>query len=209
MTVYQRYRKLLLLVAFFLLLIIIYSLKQRDRIVLLVRIQNDFIPTPKNSSDEVLTMVLTSEKTLVTRGLAVWNTWGQSFKNIIFACTCPNIIAIKNLIEQQKKLPPELRDYEKAVDIPVLHMDLEESSSKMGEKVLAVLKNSYDIYKNYSKWYFMIDDDSYVFVDNLNKFVKTKNSSLPFMYGFKFKHLPLPGGHIGGKNKKNFIFFIS
>ena len=44
----------------------------------------------------------------------------------------------------------------------------------------------------------MVDDDSYVFVDNLYKYIQTLDKSLPHMYGFKYKHLPLPGGHIHG-----------
>ncbi len=44
----------------------------------------------------------------------------------------------------------------------------------------------------------MVDDYAYVFVDNLYKYIESLDTSQPRIYGFKFYHLPLPGGHIFG-----------
>ena len=143
-------------------------------------------------------MVLTNEKYILTRGLAVWNTWGQSFSDIVFACNCPRVIAVKNLIERKEEIPKELDQYKKVANLPILNIEMTENVGNMGEKVLKVLTKSYNIYKNHSSFYYMVDDDAYVFVNNLNKYIKTLNTSHPHIYGFKFNHLPLPGGHIFG-----------
>ena len=72
----------------------------------------------------------------------------------------------------------------------------------MGNKVLTVLKESYDIYKSRSNWFIMIDDDGYIFIDNLYRFIETKNTNEPQIYGFKFTHTKnlIKGmtGHIAG-----------
>ena len=158
---------------------------------------NFFVPEPKLSST-ILAIVLTAEKHLLTRGIAVWETWGQGFDNIIFTCNCPNVIVVKNLIQENVEIPSHLKKFAKVSHLPILHINTTESSDLMGVKVLEVLKQSYAVYKHHSKWFYMVDDDAYVFVENFKNFVKKKNSSEPYMYGFKFKHLPLPGGHIGG-----------
>ena len=144
--------------------------------------------------ESISIMVLTSEKSLSTRGLAVWNTWGRQFKNIVFTCNCPNVLAFRSR-NQTTALP---MDFKKLNDIPILYLNVTEDKERMGEKVLVVLKETYKLFFNKSKWYYMVDDDAYVFGHNLVKFLKNKNTSVAKIYGFKFKHLPLPGGHVGG-----------
>ena len=143
-------------------------------------------------------MVITSEKHILTRARAVYETWGKSFNDILFACNCPNVIGVKNLIEENKTIPKALEKYLKVAHYPILNLEITENIEQMGEKVLKVLTESYDIYKHHSNFYYMVDDDAYVFVDNLYKYIQSLDKSQPQIYGFKFHHLPLPGGHIFG-----------
>ena len=150
-----------------------------------------------SSSNNILVMVLTTENNILTRGIACYETWGKQFKDIVFSCNCPNIMTVKNLLNQNKKIPPELSIFKNVAHLPILNVNITEHVNNMGKKVFVVLKESFNKYK--TKWYFMIDDDSYVFVDNLNKFIKNKDTNAAKMYGFKFLHTSIPGGHIGGE----------
>ena len=200
---FYRYQKQLFLIILLLIFFVIVHQTKKDKIILNIEINNKINFTiydakPTFSTNGVLCMVLTSEINILTRGIAVWETYGHELEqNIVFACNCSNIIAVKNLIIRNETIPDELSIYKKAAHLPILNINLTEDQTKMGRKVLIVLKDTYDIYKNYSNWYFMVDDDAFIFVDNLKKFTQSKNTSEPYMYGFKFHHLPKPGGHIG------------
>ena len=52
-------------------------------------------------------------------------------------------------------------------------------------------------YGNYD-WYVKIDDDSFLFMDNLRKFLKNKNSSVPVNYGRNWESLVKNGYESGG-----------
>jgi hypothetical protein len=164
----------------------------------LVEIKNEFLPQPNKPPKGPLCMVITSEQHILTRARAVYETWGQHFNDLLFACNCPHVIAVKNLIEQNKEIPDALEKYIPVAHLPILNLNIIESIDRMGEKVLNVLVKSYEIYKNHSNFYYMVDDDAYVFVDNLYKYIESLDTSQPQIYGFKFHHLPLPGGHIFG-----------
>ena len=47
-------------------------------------------------------------------------------------------------------------------------------------------------------FYFQRDDDTYVFMDNLRKFISNKNSSIPVTYGFDYQARVEKGYHSGG-----------
>ena len=53
----------------------------------------------------------------------------------------------------------------------------------MGEKVVFALKETYKLYKYIFNWYFLVDDDAYVFIQNLNRFTKTQDHKKPLYYG--------------------------
>ncbi len=204
-------KQLFLIILLVISFVIVYQTK-KDKTVLNIELNNKIKFTiynaiPTFSTNGVLCMVLTSEKNILTRGITIWETWGHELEhNIVFACNCSNIIAVKNLLNRNETIPEELSIYKKAAHLPILNINLIEDQTKMGRKVLVVLKDTYDIYKNCSNWYFMVDDDAFIFVDNLKKFTQSKNTSEPYMYGFKFHHLPKPGGHIG---KFIILYFIN
>jgi len=70
--------------------------------------------------------------------------------------------------------------------MPIICLDLIEDYNQMGRKVFMVLENVYKIYKNQASWYLLVDDDTFVFSENLAKFSKSKNSSEKAIYGFKW-----------------------
>ena len=57
-----------------------------------------------------------------------------------------------------------------------------------------------DIYNRYSNfdWYLKTDDDTYIMMDNLRKFLKDKNSSQPITYGCNLRYENSIDYHSGG-----------
>ena len=68
---------------------------------------------------------------------------------------------------------------------------------KLTDKVYKTLRDVYLRYNDYD-WYLKADDDTFIFVDNLKSFLKTKNSSQPVTYGYDFKIVVEGGYHSGG-----------
>jgi hypothetical protein len=159
-------------------------------------IQNK-INTPIDNTKNAICIVLVSEQSILTRGVAVWSTWGSHCEKTVFTCSCPNIKKYNELNEKKEKIPEDLEIFKKVADFPIMYLDIEESYNKMGEKVIQVLKQVYNSYKILFQWYYMVDDDTYVFVDNLNKFTNSHDSTKALYYGFKFNVI-VPNGYIGG-----------
>lgn len=135
----------------------------------------------------------------MTRGIAVWKTWGKKCESIVFACNCENVLRLKELLKNgTDNLPIDIIQYEPVVDMPILQLRMQEDGSKMGRKCLLIMKIVYEIYKDLFEWYYLIDDDTYVFVDNLNKYTSTLNSTQPYMYGNHYKLLFINGYVHGG-----------
>ena len=68
-----------------------------------------------------------------------------------------------------------------------------DSYAHLTDKVYHTLKDAHKYRKKYD-WYAKADDDTFLFVDNLRNFLKTKNSSEPISYGYELKN----GYHSGG-----------
>ena len=56
----------------------------------------------------------------------------------------------------------------------------------------------HESYKTFD-WYLKADDDTFVFVNNLKSFLKTKNYTSPMTFGYDFKVMVDGGYHSGGK----------
>jgi glycoprotein-N-acetylgalactosamine 3-beta-galactosyltransferase len=68
---------------------------------------------------------------------------------------------------------------------------------RLTDKVFLTFKYLYKRY-NYYDWYLKADDDTWIFVDNLRKFLANKNASTPVTYGYDFKVIVENGYHSGG-----------
>ncbi len=83
--------------------------------------------------------------------------------------------------------------------VPILQPKglINDEYERLTTKIFLMYKDIYSRYSQYD-WYFKADMDSYVFVDNLRSFLKTKNSSSPVTFGYDFKRLVAHGYHSGG-----------
>ncbi len=57
-----------------------------------------------------------------------------------------------------------------------------EKYSKLTDKMFRAYKYIYKKYSDYD-WYLKADDDTFIFMDNLRDFLKSKNSSIPINFG--------------------------
>jgi hypothetical protein len=102
---------------------------------------------------KLVCIILTTENNFHTRGLTVWNTYGKKCDQVLFSCNCSNFSRNKNYN-----------------DIPFLQLNVTENYHKMDVKVIQTLKETYKIYNKSYYWFLLVDDDTYVFVDNAKRF---------------------------------------
>lgn len=129
-------------------------------------------------NNNIICMIMTSDKTINTRGFATWATWAQYCKIAFFSCNC----------SRRKKLYSDFFTFNKKVsnpsEVPILYLDIEESYMKMAQKAIEILKLTKKMFGLENDWFLMADDDTFIFFDNLLKFIKHKNYTDPVVYGF-------------------------
>jgi len=137
----------------------------------------------------LLCIILTSKKSIFQRGPAVWDTWSQKCNKTMFSLNSNDLI--QNITETNLKFLNKIN---------ILNLPLNESYDKMAEKVILTLKLMYELNDNTTKfnWYLLVDDDTFIYIDNLYKFLKSTDSKLPYTYGYNFKQVVPTGYHSGG-----------
>jgi hypothetical protein len=66
------------------------------------------------------------------------------------------------------------------------------------KKAFEVIKAVQQKYSNLFKWFLLVDDDTFVFVENLKTFISKLDSNEAFTYGYNFKKVIASGYHSGG-----------
>jgi glycoprotein-N-acetylgalactosamine 3-beta-galactosyltransferase len=130
---------------------------------------------------KLVCIVLTTENSFQNRAIVAWKTWTQKCDKTLFACNCSNFAINKNY-----------------TDIPFLHLNITENYNKMDVKVIQTLNETYKIYNKNYYWFLLVDEDTYVFVDNAKRFMSKINQTLPETYGLNFKMTIKGGYHSGG-----------
>ena len=108
--------------------------------------------------------VLTSEQNLESRARAVYQTWGQRCGKLVF------VLRLNSSHPRGKdpgNLNGSVRDRLPIEDIPTLP---DENYSHLTDKVRQSLFFFAQSYPNYD-WYLKADDDTYVIVENLLRFL--------------------------------------
>jgi hypothetical protein len=72
-----------------------------------------------------------------------------------------------------------------------------ENYSQLTDKMFGTYKYIYKKYSNYD-WYLKADDDTFIFMDNLKKFLRSKNSSIPINFGRNWNIIVESGYESGG-----------
>jgi glycoprotein-N-acetylgalactosamine 3-beta-galactosyltransferase len=107
--------------------------------------------------------------------------------NFLWAKECDKFIFVARLNSSDSTVSREIYDQNL---IPILEPAdyIIENYRSLTNKVFSSLKYISEKYPNFD-WYLKADDDTFIFVDNLKKFVENKNSSDAVTYGYDVKHL--------------------
>ena len=145
----------------------------------------------KDNYNEVLCIIMTSEMTFFERTPVLWNTWAKKCDKTVFAC---NYAKIKKKIELNKNNSK----IQELAELPIMELNAIEKYELMDEKVKEIIVKSYEKYSSTFKWFMLVDDDTFVFVENLKSFISTRDFTEPKTFGYKFKALIKTGYLSGG-----------
>ena len=151
-------------------------------------------PLPRKKF-KIFCMILTSAKNLESKAKIIYETWAHKCDNYKFISTVSD--EIRNGNDTRYKISENGTEFHYHFDILQPPGLINDTYSKLTDKVYITLKHLYNKYNDYD-WYLKADDDTYIFVDNLRKFVSDKNPSSPVTYGYDFKVIVQNGYHSGG-----------
>lgn len=152
----------------------------------------------KNSSiPRVFCILLTTKEKLHTKAKSVYEIWANQCDNLKFISLLPEEFSTFNLSKNTSK-PTFLeldRDFVKSWLAP--HGLEKDTYKNLTNKVFLAYKHIHKYHSDY-EWYLKADDDTFIFVNNLRKFLIDKNSSSAVTYGFDFNVNVDGGFHSGG-----------
>ncbi|CAF0938788.1 unnamed protein product [Brachionus calyciflorus] len=122
----------------------------------------------------------------------VHDTWARRCTNYKFILKIPPNLVVKNNQVYYNDIDVGIQS-ENILDPGIFN----DTYRKLTDKVYKTLVYLVEKDNNYD-WYLKADDDTYIFVDNLRKFLNDKNSSEPVTYGFDLNRIVEKGYHSGG-----------
>lgn len=138
----------------------------------------------------IFCLLLTSKKNFLTKSKTLYDTWAKNCDNLKFLSLLPDEL----LRNSSNDLVLEKWYTENWLQPPGL---IEDRYDKLTSKIYLSLKHVYKTYPDYD-WYLKADDDTFIFIDNLRKFLSDKIPSNPVTYGYDFKVIVNNGYHSGG-----------
>jgi hypothetical protein len=145
-------------------------------------------PKTKNS---IFCIILTTKNNLDTRAKAVYDTWAKLCDDVKFVAGYP--FYYRYMYEYSDDQAEIFYKNFSVLKPPGLKSDV---YSQLPDKMLLTYKYIFKKYNNYD-WYLKTDDDTYIFMNNLRKFLSSKNSSKPVTYGYDYK-IKVPNGYQSG-----------
>ena len=159
----------------------------------------EFIERKFNFSPRIFCIILTQPKYL-KRARAVQESWANKCDKYTFALVIPNEWLNKsntNITSKKKQEGFEII-YDNMNFMQPINYTFD-SYRNLSNKIFQSFKYLYKYYNDFD-FYLKADDDTFVFVDNLRKFLSDKNRTELVTYGFDFSCSS--GFHSGGKNSK-------
>ena len=142
-------------------------------------------------SQSIFCFILTNKENFDTRTRNIYDTWAKLCDNYLFISEIPYQIKAESIILTNSQVKYKGMNILHPPDLLIDHYD------KLTDKVFSTVKYLYQNYNKYD-WYLKADDDTFIFVDNLRKFIQEKNKSQPVTFGYDFKVLVEHGYHSGG-----------
>lgn len=126
-------------------------------------------------------MVFTTNQFIYIKGWASVNTWGRK---------CDNYNLINLVYFSSSNLTndtdPSLFSHVQNFFQP--SSSIIDPSARITDKALKTIQHVYSYYQDYD-WYLKAEDDSFIFVDNLRKFLGDKDEYAPVFYGLDILNL--------------------
>lgn len=155
---------------------------------------------PSNNRDVLLEIKVTRHPTVFCMIL----TTPKSFEKLraqttlsVWAHKCDNFkfISLTTDVIKKTQNQSELND----INYLIMHPNdlIEDKYSKLTKKVFSAIKQIYAQFGNYD-WYLKTDDDTFIEMYNLRKFVQDKDPNSLVTYGYDFKVIVDKGYHSGG-----------
>jgi hypothetical protein len=123
----------------------------------------------------------------------IYNSWAKKCDNYKFIMTVPTDLNLGSTVNIDDGIEFEYNNLS-FIQPPGYVKD---NYTTLSEKMFMTFKYLYNHYNDYD-WYLKADHDTYIFMDNLRKFISDKNASLPVTYGYDFKVIVPNGYHSGG-----------
>jgi hypothetical protein len=145
------------------------------------------LPFSEKIYPTIFCMILTHSGNLKTRARAVENAWAKKCDKYKFIAVIPNewinksnlIISNATIFNKGFELVYENMSYLQPMGY------IQDRYNKLTDKMFQTFKYVYKHYNDYD-FYLKADDDTFVFVDNLRKFLSDKNRTSPVTYGWDF-----------------------
>ena len=146
----------------------------------------------------IFCIILTHPNNLKGRTKAVFESWATKCDKYKFVSVIPEEWTKKlNInISNETRLSGFELDYENMSYLQPLNYTFD-VYNKLTDKMFQTFKYLYKNYNDYD-FYLKADDDTFVFVDNLRKFLIDKNRTSPVTYGWDFHCYVHRGYHSGG-----------
>ena len=159
---------------------------------------NEFIKEDRTTvNGKVLCLILTTEDKIKDQALPVWNNWAKYCHKSRFVLNAMNLTNILKYSNNKSYFSNE-DEYKMILNLPIMHLNIIENYDRMAEKVLLSVKKSFDEYHDEYKWFLLVDDDTFIFVNHLYNFILNRSYDDPVTYGYNFKTLVPTGYHSGG-----------
>ena len=137
----------------------------------------------------IFCIIYTTKDDLETKAKTVYETWAKKCDNHRFITLLPDQASLANRSYDLK--------YKNSFSILKPTDLVDDTYLKLTDKVYYSFKDVYKKFPDYD-WYLKADDDTFVFMKNLQDFLKTKNHTLPVTYGYDFQIIVQNGYHSGG-----------
>jgi glycoprotein-N-acetylgalactosamine 3-beta-galactosyltransferase len=111
----------------------------------------------------VLCFVLTAPQYFYTRARAVNSTWGRR---------CDGLFFITESSNDTQGLPVA----------PIANIT--SGYEHLTQKIVSALQYAYEYHFNNFDWFVKADDDTYIFMENLKRFLRKQNNSEPVTFGW-------------------------
>ena len=134
-----------------------------------------------NKTNSIFCIILTTKYNFDTKAKAVYETWAKLCDDVKFISEYP--FYYRYMYEYSDDYAELFYKNFSILKPPGMKKDI---YSQLPDKMFLAYKYIYRKYNNYD-WYLKADDDTYVFIDNLRKFLSSKNSTKPVTYGYDYK----------------------